>query len=540
MTRSATRTLWFPLILLLGISTTVFLGFYIFDWISFGDGRSLWSTLFHFDIDTLQNALGNMAQVVAAVLGIVITVVSIVVQLAATRYTPRIADLFFRDNTNLGVLGFFVVACINAVWVSVSVGKSFIPQASIISTMVLVTASLLLMVPYFAYVFAFLDPERVVGRIQAQAVSAALESKSEVESRQRSVLTGVEQLADVAINAVSQKDKAIASGSIDALKDLLVQYLERKKTLDAEWFHIGRSLRANPDFVALAPESTADLIERRIWLEWKVLRQFQSIYNESLGSMPDVSQLIAIDTRYVGESALGTGAGRGADDQAIALTIKFFNTYLRATINAREVRTAYNVLNQYRQLAESALGTPGCAAIASGVATHFRYYGQLAHSMNLGFVTETAAYDLATLCERAFVGSAAGVSADVHGAILKALLELDPQDPVAGSAAAAGSKPEMHEDILRGVRKAQVRLATFYLNAGPAGAPYAQTIFRDMVNERPERLRSIFRELEQVESKDFWEVIDRGTNFDYLEEDRKAQLHVFSSWFQSLNIVAGA
>ena len=73
--------------------------------------------LFHFDVDTLQNALGNMAQVVAAILGIVITVVSIVVQLAATRYTPRIADMFFRDRTNLAVLGFFVVACINAVWV---------------------------------------------------------------------------------------------------------------------------------------------------------------------------------------------------------------------------------------------------------------------------------------------------------------------------------------------------------------------------------------------------------------------------------------
>ena len=39
---------------------------------------------------------------IAAVLGIAITVVSIVVQLAATRYTSRVADLFFRDKINLG------------------------------------------------------------------------------------------------------------------------------------------------------------------------------------------------------------------------------------------------------------------------------------------------------------------------------------------------------------------------------------------------------------------------------------------------------
>ena len=81
-----------------------------------------------FDPDTLQNALGNMAQIIAAVLGIVITVVSIVVQLAATRYTPRIADMFFRDRTNLAVLGFFVVACINAVWVSLAVSRTFVPR----------------------------------------------------------------------------------------------------------------------------------------------------------------------------------------------------------------------------------------------------------------------------------------------------------------------------------------------------------------------------------------------------------------------------
>ena len=66
----------------------------------------------------MQNALGSLAQVIAAVLGIAITVVSIVVQLAATRYTSRVADMFFRDKTNLGVMGFFVVACIEAVWVS--------------------------------------------------------------------------------------------------------------------------------------------------------------------------------------------------------------------------------------------------------------------------------------------------------------------------------------------------------------------------------------------------------------------------------------
>ena len=44
--------------------------------------------LFDYDAQTMQNALGSLSQVIASVLGIAITVVSIVVQLAATRYTP--------------------------------------------------------------------------------------------------------------------------------------------------------------------------------------------------------------------------------------------------------------------------------------------------------------------------------------------------------------------------------------------------------------------------------------------------------------------
>ncbi|HEY2746759.1 MAG TPA: DUF2254 family protein [Polyangia bacterium] len=513
------RTLLYPLLLLGGIALTVFLGFYLIDWGLTKRDTNPITLLLNFDVDTLQNALGNMAQVVAAILGIVITVVSIVVQLAATRYTSRIADLFFRDRTNLAVLGFFVVACINAVWCSIAVAHNFLPKVSVVFTMFLVTASLLIMVPYFAYVFDFLDPDRVVGRIQQQAVASALDRSrlaGSLETRQARALVGVEQLSDIAINAASQKDKAIASGAVDAIKDLAVTYIAEKKAVHAEWFTVGERIRANPDFVSLAAESIDDIAQKHIWLEYKVLRQYQSIYNEALGEMPDVNHLIAINTRYVGETAMASG-----DDEALEIAIKFFNTYMRATLNSERwnIRTAYIVLNQYRKLAESMLERGQSARVAE-LAFFFKYYAQIAHSMDLGFITETAAYDLAALCERAF-----GLHADAHDAILKVLLEVDKE---------AESKAQEH--TLRGVRKAQAKLASFYLVADDkeAGVRYARQIFEDMKDERPERLASICEELLRVESKDFWEVIDRGTNFDYVDDARKAQLKVFFSWFPSL------
>ena len=52
-----------------------------------------------------------------------------------------------------------------------------------------------------------------------------------------------------------------------------------------------------------------------------------------------------------------------------------------------------------------------------------------------------------------------------------------------------------------------------------------------MEDERPERLASIRDELLNVESREFWEVSDRGVNFDYLGDERKAQLLRFFEWF---------
>src|SRR6185369_12688669 len=170
------RVLLRTIALIAGSAITLFTAFWLLDYFfvpgSRGD-RGPMEQLFHFDPETLQNALGNLAQIIAAVLGIAITVVSIVVQLAATRYTSRVADMFFRDGTNLAVMGFFVVACIDAIWVSLAVTRDFVPEATIIMTVVIATGCLLILMPYFAYVFDSLDPEKVIARIGHQTLERA-------------------------------------------------------------------------------------------------------------------------------------------------------------------------------------------------------------------------------------------------------------------------------------------------------------------------------------------------------------------------------
>jgi hypothetical protein len=231
--------------------------------------------------------------------------------------------------------------------------------------------------------------------------------------------------------------------------------------------------------------------------------------------------LIAIDTRRLGEAA-----ARRGDLRALDLAIKFFNTYLRATINAKDIRTAYNILHQYRQLAESVLTLREGESTerrrklqhrALQIAKFMRYYSSVAYQRGMPFVSEVIAHDIGALVELAFMR---GVSE--HREFLQVFLAVDEH-----------AETKEQEKSLRGVRRAQVKLATTYLMQGEAAV--AKEIREDMKDEPPERLRSIWQELESLDTREFWEVNDRGTNFDYLTEAQKKQLDTFFRWFPELD-----
>jgi hypothetical protein len=513
MARRRQRRLVVSALLLGAFAAALFAAFWLIDYyvVSPGSHRGPLDQFLSLDHETLQNELGSLAQVIVAVLAIAITVVSIVVQLAATRYTSRIAHMFFRDRTNLAIMGFFVVACIDAVWLSLAVSGDYVPRATVVMTLILVTGSLLLLVPYFAHVFDFLDPEKVILRIGQQILDAAFGRRAwarlDVASRQAASAGSLEHLADVAVNAVAQKDKVIASNAMAAMRDVLVRYLTAKASLPPSWFALGPRIREDPDFIALAADSVSEMEEQRWWLEWKGLRHFRAVFSESLKHLPEMAHVVAIESRYVGESALA------AEDRSVsAVAVKFFNTYLRIAINARDVRATYNVLHQYRQFAER-LMADGFDDEVAEIGRYFRYYGQTAHAQDLGFVTETAAYDLSALCERAFERQAR-----CHDALLRTFLEVDKE-----------AETSEEERTLRGVRKAQVKLAAFYLLRGAEAQ--ARTIYNDMRQESPARLASIHSEILAISAKDFWEVTDRGINFDFLDDARKARLEQFFGWF---------
>jgi len=510
------RRLWLaPILTLGGIALGLFGLAYWLDHAAAGGGPSNpVSRFLALDEEYLTDAIAQLAPVTIAMFGIVVTVVAIIVQLAAGRYAG-VVRMFLRDRVNALALSYYVVLGVFGIWLSAGLQTDFVPRTALLAGMGGASLGLLLMLPYFGYVFWFLEPTNLVQRITRGAIATVhsargTRSEAELHRLQRLILEAMAELSDIASNSISGKDKIIASRAVDGFRDLVLDYLKAKPGLQASWFRIGPLIRGNPDFVAMDPESLDDLDASNNWLEWQALHQYLGLYNEALTAMPDIDYLIAIDSRYLGEAAAETG-----DEPLVHLILCHFNSYLRATLNARSVRTAYNVLNQYRLLVEGLLQR-GEGAQALDAARFMSYYGHVGYDMNLPFVTETVAYDLSTLCQTAH----ALKSAEEDG-ILGHFLELD--RPL---------RARQQERALLGVRKAQIKLAAYYLSVGEAAR--ANAIAADMKDEPPERIASLRAELERATSKYFWEITDRGRNFEYMPPAQRACLAQYFATLDSL------
>ena len=473
-------------------------------------GLYLW--IARLDTGSALNTLSNAAEVVAAVLAIAITVVAIILELAANRYTHRITQLFFREPVKAAVMGFFVVTAVQCLWVSASINEeggmgAAVPYAGVVSSMAMVTISLLILLPYFAFVFSFLSPLNIVNHLRVQSTRAIVKAARRKAASQRvDALEGVEELEDVALNAMEHKDRTISMASIDALADLILDYRQLRDDLPAEWFAIDGPLAHDPDFVSMAPAMVEEIETKRTWFEMKILRQYHTLFTESLNRMRDVSNLIALNTRRIAV------ASSAEESDVFDLVVRFFNSYLRAAINAKDVRTAYYVSHQYRILAEQSLeASVGDQTIR--IAQYFRYYGQLGFTMQMPFLLESAAYDLALVVERAVELNSPAVDS-----LLEIFLEVDRE-----------SDSEEQEMRVRGVRRAQVQLAAFLLMRGDEKR--ARVVFEDMAEEKSERLRSIREELLTTEEPLYWELTDRGVNFAYLPPERRARVSEFFEWF---------
>ena len=490
-----------------GVSVSIYIALRFVDF-SQGDGTIPFSeVVFLTNPNDVGDAIGGVAEVLIAILGLVITVVAIVVQLAAQRYTPKLVELFIADRVNISYFVLMVVASLYSMMVIYSTTSGFLPFWGSLALLGMTTVILSLLIPYFNYVFHFLTPGNFIRIIRHNAKTAmqkVLKSKAkkeEVRRLQMDVANSMEQISDICLSAVSQMDRNVALMTVRSLKDVMVDHLLMKRRMPRRWFVPNKE-----HFPAISSDFIHELYVGRNWVEMKGFLDMELIFKMAIRDTPDAVSAIANSTKIIGLYAI-----KLKDNQVLNDVIQFFNTFLRHAVNARNPKAIYNLFYQYRMLAEEVLVVDN--QLAERIAFSFKYYGQIAQSYNIPLILITASFDLAHLLRRAYEMQVPNINT-----LMDTFLEVD-DNPAT----------QANEFDLRSVRKAQLMFASFLLSQGDD--ELIHRIVDDMKVEPQSRMEAVRQEMLAVKDRKFWEVTDRGVDFFYMDDEQKHYLNEFFTRF---------
>ncbi len=475
--------------------------------------------------DVFGNAFGGM---MIGVIALLMTVVAFVVQMAANRYTTKIVDLFIANRINLFFMTFASVTTVSVIMLLyIGDAAQIMPKISLFISFILVSLLLISIFPYFVFIFRFIQPSNIIYNIEKETFinilkgyqlkqPAARKKERLLIKLHKNYINGINQLTDITLNCIQNKDQILAIECLRSLRYILANYikLQHIRPLPESWHVPTISVKMDVSFITFAEESGGPVGNSRYWVEDKILKQFETLFRSSINNDRTICNYIANSLYILGSKALET-----KNLVVLKKMILYFNTFLRATINESDVRTCFNTLNQYRKLTEKIIEAQE-DNLSIEVVNHFKYYGLLAkETKGMDFILETAAHDLCDINKKAYA-----CSLQKRSDILDIFLTVDM--PIEGE----------KELSLRGIRKAQIQLAVYYLKEKSNDAfKLARKIYSDMLEElhRPngfERIYTMIREL-KYSREDFWEINDREYNFNYCSPEEKKHLPEFLDWF---------
>ena len=128
----------------------------------------------------------------------------------------------------------------------------------------------------------------------------------------------------------------------------------------------------------------------RCWAELIALQDLNLAFEAALIKMPDAVVYVADTIRGIASDAY-----RREDFPVVDNAVRAFNSNIRFAITHGEPHAVFDVLTQYRVLAEEALG--GHPTLAKDIASNLAYYSGVAKAAGLHFVPELFMYDLGLL-----------------------------------------------------------------------------------------------------------------------------------------------
>ncbi len=429
--------------------------------------------------------------------GVTFTTVALAVPLTANMYSVKFLEIFIKDRVNATVLPLVLFANLNNIWLALALKDDSAPQLQLYVSLGLTIAGFSLLFPYLLYIFRFLHPQTLLARLENELVADLRAARRRTDAMRIKVAADIEHVANVTVRSADRGDRNTAIEGVFTLERILRAYWAMKPGLPPAWF-----IAEQNAFLGFSSKAMAELTDSRSWVEMKLFSELRQVMNAAVPRLPELVSTAAKALRKLG---LETAARH--DPAVRDLTIEFFNTWLRLSLNRRDPRSVFLILDQYRQYAEAL--SPESPEVVVEIAYYFRYYGQVARDLQLPFIIEAVAHDIAALVQAAWEAGAPN-----RQRLLDDFLRYD----------SAAPRP------LPGVKKAQALLASYFLLAEwPEAAAQIRASF---VGLDPAFVRGLAEELLQVTREKYWEISERRMNIDYVPDAQRARLREFFAGLQ--------
>jgi hypothetical protein len=442
-----------------------------------------------FSVDEARHLNGLMGRALVQMLSVLFMAGALAVPLTANMYSVKFLDFFVRDPVNSFVLGLVTFAALQNAWAAYLIRGGQVPAVALEIAFALLVVCYATLLPYIYYVFRFLHPATLLRRLETQvadALATARRPGARLAVQRERVAEALDHIGNVAIRSVDRSDRHTAIECVDALERLARAYWQQKGALPDAWFQAEPRL-----FLSFASEAVEEFAATRSWFEMKLFSQLRLVMGVSVPRFHDIGSRCAKALR---RSGLEVQAA--ADPVLRETVIEFFNTFVRMALVARDARSAFTTLGQYRRLAEELAERH--PALAVEVAFYFAYYGRIARGMGLAFVVEAVAHDLSRLVRHAWERSVPN-----RHDLLTRFLEFD-----------ADARPPSV-----GVMKAHVILASYFLQAGEQEPA---RLIRERLSGLPaEVVETLREELLFVRREKYWEVNERRMNMDYVGPEQR-------------------
>jgi len=441
--------------------------------------------------------LGLVGGAEGVTLSIVLLGVMFGIQTTSSRYSPRIIGIFTRNPLNALVLSFALASILYTFLVRSEVKVNYVPMASVAVAEVLALINFALLFPYVLYTFEVMRAETLVSGIMRRArreLRGGMHTRRSLQHR-TALLTCLEQVSDIAFGSVQLGDMPVCVLSIEVMGDFLSrEYLPVKKNLNPEWFKVGHA-----ELSGASDQIIAEVNRAGTWFAYVVMSSFVDMIGLTPVHRKEAVHAIAVATRKIGLAAIDVG-----DSEVAELSLRFFNTHLRAAINRSAPTFASGIMNEYRRFAIGALEWRRDLAVEA--AAHLLRYGRHFDEAGMPAIFGAAAEDVADLAIEARVRDPQ-VSFRLAQLLVRNLLDLIPNARPIG---------------LNGLFKGVAKLTCWAMASDEKDI--AHVLVEGIAAAPPDFVDAALSRMESTQNGLFWEVNERVISFDWVEQSLRDQI----------------